>query len=345
MTPHRIWTLLFLPLLLFAGAASADQTWTTAWTPDSAPAARNNTRQEQDHSYKTNCYPCKRWVPGADSGRGAMINDPENAAPRTCPGDNTDYLCMVCDGQGDLMNKPDGTKPKLNKICCGGTPHSIWFRGYDSCCDTDGDGIAETPYNSDKKGCCPKGPDTSEQMVVELSCTDADGNKICPNCDSDGDGIYNDCLAVNPKGPDGQPLDDCAAAAQAELGPLGGAVICKDGELIACVMKSRFPSGNPSSAIVACAQCHENLHLNKHNPKCLIKCGWDTAKGLNMPGDECQAMGAMEACLQGKVAQGEIDEQDDDYLHLIKLINDNKDLCQAWAPGKWESEANYCNNY
>ena len=117
MTPHRIWTLLFLPLLLFAGAASADQTWTTAWTPDSAHAARNNTRQEQDHSYKTNCYPCKRWDPGADSGKGTMINDPENAAPRTCPGDNTNYLCMVCDGQGDLKDKPDGTKPKWNKIC------------------------------------------------------------------------------------------------------------------------------------------------------------------------------------------------------------------------------------
>ena len=90
MTPHRIGPLLCATFLVLAGAASADQTWTTAWTPDSAPAKRDNTGQEQDHSYKTNCYPCKRWDPGADSGRGAMINDPTNAAPRTCRGDTTE---------------------------------------------------------------------------------------------------------------------------------------------------------------------------------------------------------------------------------------------------------------
>ena len=141
MTPHRIGPLLCATFLVLAGAASADQTWTTAWTPDSAPAARNNTRQEQDHSYKTNCYPCKRWVPGADSGRGAMINDPTNAAPRTCPGDTTetssrrlsgnsqdtepnegendetDYACKECDGMGGLTNKPDYT-PCGTCGCC-----------------------------------------------------------------------------------------------------------------------------------------------------------------------------------------------------------------------------------
>ena len=141
MTPHRIGPLLCATFLVLAGAASADQTWTTAWTPDSAPAARNNTRQEQDHSYKTNCYPCKRWDPGADSGKGTMINDPENAAPRTCPGDTTetssrrlsgnsqdtepnegendetDYACKECDGMGGLTNKPDYT-PCGTCGCC-----------------------------------------------------------------------------------------------------------------------------------------------------------------------------------------------------------------------------------
>ena len=117
MTPHRIGPLLCATFLVLAGAASADQTWTTAWTPDSAHAARTKMEPEKDHRSNTNCYPCKQWAPGADSGRGAMINDPTNAAPRKCPGDNTNYLCMVCDGQGDLKDKPDGTKPKWNKIC------------------------------------------------------------------------------------------------------------------------------------------------------------------------------------------------------------------------------------
>jgi len=137
MTPHRIGPLLCTTFLVLAGAASADQTWTTAWTPDSAPAARNNTGQEQDHSYKTNCYPCKRWVPGADSGRGAMINDPTNAAPRKCPGDNTDYLCKVCDGQGDLMDKPDSTECNTGDgkpgKCCDGICVEVPPEGMDPC--------------------------------------------------------------------------------------------------------------------------------------------------------------------------------------------------------------------
>jgi hypothetical protein len=178
-------------------------------------------------------------------------------------------------------------------------------------------------------------------MVVELSCTDADGNKICPNCDSDGDGIYDDCLAVNPKGPDGQPLDDCAAAAQAGLGPDGGAVICKDGELIACVMKSRFPSGNPSSAIASCVQCHEDLHLNNHNLNCDDSCGWSSAKGTSEY-DECQAMGATEACLQRKVANGDIDTNDPDYMYLMDLVRFRKILCRSEP---WNSNRDYCDIY
>ncbi len=58
MIPHRLWPLLVLPLALWTGAACA-QTWTTVWTPDSAPAARTKMEPDNDRSYRTNCYPCK----------------------------------------------------------------------------------------------------------------------------------------------------------------------------------------------------------------------------------------------------------------------------------------------
>lgn len=230
-------------------------------------------------------------------------------------------------------------------LCCGGVPYRIWWwNSFDSCCDTDGNGVAETPYDSEDYGCCPKGPNTTERMVVELSCEDGDGNKICPNCDSDGDGVYDDCLAVNPKDANGNPLDDCAAAAQAGVSTAKGAVICKDGNLIACVLDSNFQSGNPSDAIRACAQCHEDMHLSNHNLYCTNSCGWGVAGG-NDWNEECQAWGATAACLQRKVENGEIDENDPDYKDLIQMSDDNESWCNALYPGYWESDEDYCDSY
>jgi hypothetical protein len=232
----------------------------------------------------------------------------------------------------------------VDYLCCGGEEYWIHFmNSYDSCCDTDGDGVAETPYDSAEQGCCPKGPNTSENVVADLSCEDADGNKTCPNCDSDGDDEYDDCLAVNPKDANGNPLDDCAAAHQAGIGD-GGCVICKDGELIVCVFEADFPSGNPSDEIADCAQCHEDMHLNNHNLYCNSECGWDMAYGVEFE-EQCQAQGATEACLLRKVENGEIDENDPDYLYLKNIIDGEKGLCGYFAYGAWESNDNYCDSY
>ena len=137
MTPHRIGPLLCATFLVLAGAASADQTWTTAWTPDSAHAARTKMEPEKDHRSNTNCYPCKQWAPGTASGRGAMINDPSNSTPRKCPGINTDYTCKVCDGQGDLMDKPDSTECNTGDgkpgKCCDGICVEVPPEGMDPC--------------------------------------------------------------------------------------------------------------------------------------------------------------------------------------------------------------------
>jgi hypothetical protein len=115
MTSPRLWLLLFLPLLLFAGAAPAAQTWTTAWTPDSAPSIQSAADDSDTHDSKTNCYPCVRWDPGANSGNGGWEPDPEDSKPRDCPDDDADYTCKVCDGKG----RPDKNKPNTTPVDAG----------------------------------------------------------------------------------------------------------------------------------------------------------------------------------------------------------------------------------
>ncbi len=230
----------------------------------------------------------------------------------------------------------------VDYLCCGGEDYWInAWNSYDSCCDTDGDGVAETPYDSAEQGCCPKGPNTSENVVADLSCEDADGNKTCPNCDSDGDDEYDDCLAVNPKDANGNPLDDCAAAAQAGVSTAKGAVICKDGVKIACVFGGAFSSGNPSAAIEACVQCHEDMHVNEHSFDCTKSCGWSETENLDHV-DQCEAVGATIACLERKVANGEIDENDQDY---IDLKNDLEWEAYACSTASLGSNENYCDSY
>jgi len=148
-------------------------------------------------------------------------------------------------------------------------------------------------------------------------------------------------LAVNPKGPDGQPLDDCAAAAQAGVGSYGGSVICKDGVKIACVFGDTFSSGNPSSAIKACVQCHEDMHVNKHSFNCKKSCGWSGTENLD-PKDQCEAVGATIACLEKKVTNGDIDVSDPDYIELKNNLS-----WEAWAcsPASLASDKNYCDQY
>jgi hypothetical protein len=115
MIPPRLWLLLFLPLLILAGAAPAAQTWTTAWTPGTTAASRSAGDDSNDRDSKTNCYPCVRWDPGANSGNGGWEPDPEDSKPRDCPDDDADYTCKVCDGKG----RPDKNKPNTTPVDAG----------------------------------------------------------------------------------------------------------------------------------------------------------------------------------------------------------------------------------
>lgn len=54
--------LYLLPLLFFActGPTLVAQTWTTVWTPGSAPAAKT-AANDDTHESKTNRPPCSEW--------------------------------------------------------------------------------------------------------------------------------------------------------------------------------------------------------------------------------------------------------------------------------------------
>ena len=121
MRPSHNWLSYWLPLLLFAWAATAlaAQTWITVWTPDSAPAVRTTGTDGDTHESKTNCYPCKEWEDYGDN-KGRWVDYPTNTSPRICPDDETDYTCKMCDGNGGVTNATDYTSCGTCRCCEGG---------------------------------------------------------------------------------------------------------------------------------------------------------------------------------------------------------------------------------
>ena len=110
MSKHDKFWLWLAPLLLFGCPAPslAAQTWTTVWTPGSAPATKAGTGST-NRNYNTNCYPCKMWDTYANNGKGGWENLPPDTEPIKCPGDTNDYVCQVCDGNGVITNAPNDT--------------------------------------------------------------------------------------------------------------------------------------------------------------------------------------------------------------------------------------------
>ena len=106
MIPHRPWPLLFLTLALWTGASSA-QTWTTVWTPGSAPAPTHTKMEqemepEKDHHSETNCYPCKEWEAYGDGG-GKWVDYPDGTecdAGDDKPGKCCDGICVEVPPKG-----------------------------------------------------------------------------------------------------------------------------------------------------------------------------------------------------------------------------------------------------
>ena len=100
----------WLPLLLFGWATPnlSAQTWTTVWTPNSAPAARAGTGST-NRDYRTNCYPCKVWDNYKDSGKGGWEYFPPGTEPIQCNGNTTNYACKVCNGGEGVQDKSNDT--------------------------------------------------------------------------------------------------------------------------------------------------------------------------------------------------------------------------------------------
>ncbi|MDD3662955.1 MAG: hypothetical protein PHT84_03755, partial [Candidatus Pacebacteria bacterium] len=107
----------WLPLLCVIWTVPASAQWTTVWTPDSAPAVRTTGTDGDTHESKTNCYPCKVWDKGANSGRGGWVNLPADTKPIQCKGDTNDYACKVCNGLGEpTKNKDDRSDCQVQMV-------------------------------------------------------------------------------------------------------------------------------------------------------------------------------------------------------------------------------------
>ena len=152
LPPNRLFY--FLPLLLFGWTTPdlAAQTWTTVWTPGSAPAAKTVT-SASTREYKTNCYPCKEWEDYGDgTGKWTDLSDvpPSDTCPSSQharktqsnagPGQTTlsdhDNPCKVCTN-GEVTNKANSTEcdPGGGKSgkCCEGVCVEIPPAGIDPC--------------------------------------------------------------------------------------------------------------------------------------------------------------------------------------------------------------------
>ncbi|MDY0144813.1 MAG: hypothetical protein RBS84_02330 [Kiritimatiellia bacterium] len=150
MRPSHNWLSYWLPLLLFAWAATAlaAQTWTTVWTPDSASATKATTK-DATHESKTNCYPCKEWE-DYGGGKGRWV-DLDEVLPAECPTPTSharrqtaeadslpDHLnpCKICKA-GKVDNKDNGfeceTRTDKPGKCCDGVCVEIPPEGTDPC--------------------------------------------------------------------------------------------------------------------------------------------------------------------------------------------------------------------
>ena len=113
------------------------QTWTTVWTPGSAPVEKT-IAMDDTHDSKTECYPCKEREEYGD-GTGKWVYTPEGGKPTACPGDNTDYACKVCDGKGNVVNATNGTNCAILMVvmesgkCCNGECFPVPQPGVDPC--------------------------------------------------------------------------------------------------------------------------------------------------------------------------------------------------------------------
>ena len=130
----------WLPLLCVILTVPASAQWTTVWTPDSAPAAKNISQDDKHDSDPTKCYPCKVWDKGANSGRGGWVNLSADTKPIQCKGDTNDYACKVCNGLGEpTKNKDDRSDCQVQMVllepgkCCEGECLPIPQPGIDPC--------------------------------------------------------------------------------------------------------------------------------------------------------------------------------------------------------------------
>ena len=137
MTPRPNSLFHWIPLLCLIWTASASaQAWTTVWTPDSTPAIRTTGADGGTHESKTNCYPCKVWDKGANSGKGGWTPLPATTEPIQCASDTNDYTCKECDGAGGVRNKADDSDCFINEKsgkCCEGVCIEIPSEGTDPC--------------------------------------------------------------------------------------------------------------------------------------------------------------------------------------------------------------------
>ena len=120
LPPNRLFY--FLPLLFFGWPTPSlsAQTWTTVWTPGSAPATKAGTGST-NRNYNTNCYPCMMWDTYANNQKGGWEPMPFGTDPIRCKGDTNDYTCKVCDdGLGGITNATDYISCGTCGCCEGG---------------------------------------------------------------------------------------------------------------------------------------------------------------------------------------------------------------------------------
>ena len=282
MIPHRPWPLLFLTLALWTGASSA-QTWTTVWTPGSAPPPTHTKMEqemepEKDHKSPTNCYPCKEWEAYGD-GTGKWVLYPRGTTPNRCAGDTTDYTCKECDGKGEVGSKKDGTQ-ELGKApsganwkCCGGQPiDPNWY----DCCNgkprhlyTEKCCCDKEVYDPTKQGCCKTENTTPSQLC-----------RLTNNPEEDAD----PCSSFEPRS-----------------SLTVGHVICYNGQPYACTFPQNYPQGWPASVMDTCITRHEETHKSDPRRTKCYKCTTYAAGAppSNHDASECDAHKEELECAQG----------------------------------------------
>jgi len=177
------------------------------------------------------------------------------------------------------------------------------FRGWAAC---DGDNPCLQTQSTPPTPCHVwRCEDCSWHLVPQCDTT-GDGNPdSCFNCDSNNDGVDDDCAAAPVKDGQGNTLDPCDSAVSLGLtggsGNLGG-IVCKDGVQTACVFTQNAPFPGPlPQALIDCIIEHEELHETCHGAFCESNCGWGRGMIPSITGgekEECDGWGESFRCLQ-----------------------------------------------